>query len=56
MSHLKGRPPRAMSGEVVKRGEGVKGNASFSSSIEVEEKVYFSGSLIEIKKKVSNVG
>ena len=56
VSHLKGRLPRAMSGEVVKRGEGAKGGSSFSSTVELEEKEYFSGSLIEIKKKASEAG
>ena len=56
VSHLKGRLPRAMSGEAVKRGGGAKGSASFSSSVELDEEEYFSGSLIEIEKKASEVG
>ncbi|ONK61920.1 uncharacterized protein A4U43_C08F34930 [Asparagus officinalis] len=50
VSHFKGRMPRVMSGEV-KESEGSKRSNSFSP--ELEEKEYFSGSLIELKKKAS---
>lgn len=52
VSHLKGRLPRAISGaeEGLKERGGVKGSASSP----LEDKEYFSGSLVEIKKKASH--